>query len=213
MFIDQLLIQLQEHPYLYISYSIFILLVGRLLFNCYGHGISHVPGPLLASCTDLWRFFLVWRRRPEVEHIRLHHIHGPLVRLGPRAISVSDPAAIQIIYALNSGFVKTEFYPVQQTIAKGRRLYTLFSTTDERFHAKLRRAVSSAYAMSTLVQFEPLVDLTTLAFIDQLEKRFADKQGPDGVCDFGTWLQYYAFDVIGEIANQPMRYCICMTSI
>jgi cytochrome P450 len=141
---------------------------------------------------------VVWQRRPELEHIRLHQKHGPLVRLGPRAVSVSDPAAIQIIYALNSGFIKSEFYPVQQTIAKGRRLFTLFTSTDEKFHAKLRRAVSNAYAMSTLVQFEPLVDSTILEFLSQLEKLFADKSGPDGVCDFSKWLQYYAFDVIGK---------------
>ncbi|KAL2429478.1 Cytochrome P450 monooxygenase [Exophiala dermatitidis] len=196
---EQVLARLQGSPISYLSCISAVLIVSRLLFNKYGHGINHIPGPALAAYTDLWRLFLVWGRRPEAEHIRLHEIHGPLVRLGPKAISVSDPAAIQIIYALNSGFVKSGFYPVQQTIAKGRRLYTLFTSTDEKFHAKLRRAVSSAYAMSTLVQFEPLVDSTTSAFLDQLQKRFADRPGPDGVCDFGTWLQYYAFDVIGEL--------------
>ncbi|OAL37522.1 hypothetical protein AYO20_03029 [Fonsecaea nubica] len=75
----------------------------------------------------------------------------------------------------------------------------MFSTTDEKFHAKLRRAVSNAYAMSTLVQFESLVDSTTLAFLEQLEERFADKTGPQGICDFSKWLQFYEFDVIGEL--------------
>ncbi|OAP62534.1 hypothetical protein AYL99_01761 [Fonsecaea erecta] len=75
----------------------------------------------------------------------------------------------------------------------------MFSTTDEKFHAKLRKAVSNAYAMSTLVQFEPLVDSTTLAFLGQLEERFAGKTGVAGICDFSKWLQYYAFDVIGEL--------------
>ena len=53
--------------------------------------------------------------------------------------------------------------------------------------------------MSTLVQFEPLVDSTTVEFLRQLEERFAGRPGDDGICDFGTWLQYYAFDVIGEL--------------
>ncbi|KIW21621.1 hypothetical protein PV08_02201 [Exophiala spinifera] len=199
MLTDQLLAKFKEHPYLYVLYLIAALVTSRALFNRYGHGISRIPGPFLASCTDLWRVFVVWQRRPELKHIKLHQRHGPLVRLGPRAVSISDPAAIQIIYALNSGFTKSEFYPVQQTIAKGRRLLTLFTSTDEKFHAKLRRAVNNAYAMSTLVQFEPLVDSTVLEFLNQLEKRFADRAGPAGVCDFSKWLQYYAFDVIGEL--------------
>lgn len=53
--------------------------------------------------------------------------------------------------------------------------------------------------MSTLVAFEPLVDTTTVAFLEQLKKRFAGRQNTEGTCDFGAWLQYYAFDVIGEL--------------
>ncbi len=75
----------------------------------------------------------------------------------------------------------------------------MFNTTDEKFHAKLRRAVSNAYAMSTLVQFEPLVDSTSTEFLAQLARRYADREDDSGVCDFGSWLQYYAFDVIGEL--------------
>lgn len=84
-------------------------------------------------------------------------------------------------------------------MAKGVPLQAMFNTTDEQFHAKLKRAVSNAYAMSTLVQFEPLVDSTTTAFLEQLRRRFADRPGSDGICDFGQWLQFYAFDVIGEL--------------
>jgi Cytochrome P450 len=53
--------------------------------------------------------------------------------------------------------------------------------------------------MSTLVQFEPFVDSTTTEFLYQLEQRFANRADDTGICDFGKWLQYYAFDVIGEL--------------
>jgi hypothetical protein len=72
----------------------------------------------------------------------------------------------------------------------------LFTSTDEVFHAKLRRAVNNAYAMSSLVQFEPLVDSAIQEFLAQLRTRFA---GGDKVLDFGEWLQYFAFDVICEL--------------
>lgn len=195
MFLDYVL----DHWHWCLIGTTLTIISARLINNRYGQGLNHIPGPPLASYTNLWRFFVVWTRRAESTHLALHEKYGPLVRLGPRVVSVSDPAAIQIIYALNAGFVKSGFYPVQQTINKGRTLHSMFNTTDEKFHAKLRKAVSNAYAMSTLVQFEPLVDATTTEFLKQLELRFADKPGQDGVCDFGTWLQYYAFDVIGEL--------------
>jgi hypothetical protein len=53
--------------------------------------------------------------------------------------------------------------------------------------------------MSTLVQFEPLIDSTTTKFLNQLSALYADRSHSDGVCDLGAWLQYYAFDVIGEL--------------
>ena len=88
----------------------------------------------------------------------------------------------------------------QQTISnQGVRLLTLFTSQDEKFHARLRRAVANSYALSTLVQFEPFVDSTTAVFLQQLEERYANRPGKMGICDFGAWLQYYAFDVIGEL--------------
>jgi hypothetical protein len=96
-------------------------------------------------------------------------------------------------------FTQSEFYPVQQALAKGVPLKTLFTSTDEVFHAKLRRAVSNAYAMSSLVQFEPLVDSAIREFLAQLRNRYAMETGDDQVVDFGEWLQYFAFDVICEL--------------
>jgi cytochrome P450 len=96
-------------------------------------------------------------------------------------------------------FTQSEFYPVQQALAKGVPLKTLFTSTDEVFHAKLRRAVSNAYAMSSLVQFEPLVDSAIREFLAQLRNRYTTESGDDQVVDFGEWLQYFAFDVICEL--------------
>ncbi|KAF7193659.1 Cytochrome P450 monooxygenase [Pseudocercospora fuligena] len=170
-----------------------------LLFNKYGHGINHIKGPFWAAFTDLWRMLDVWNGHAETTHIRLHQKYGKLVRLGPRCVSVSDPKAIKIIYGFNSGFIKSDFYTLFRAVAKGRILQSMVNITDESFHAKLRRSVSNAFAMSTLVQFEPLVDSTISVFLDQLSRLHSDRDGDAAVCDLGVWLQFFAFDVIGEL--------------
>jgi cytochrome P450 len=81
-------------------------------------------------------------------------------------------------------------------VSKGRRLPSLFSTTDEAFHANLRRSVNNAFSMSTLIQYEPLVDDVIQVFLNQTERFFAE---PGRICDFAKWLQFFAFDVIGQI--------------
>lgn len=85
---------------------------------------------------------------------------------------------------------------VQQAVVKGQSQPSLFSTVDNDFHQQFRRCVNSAFAMSALVQYEPFVDNTTKLFLKQTERLFANK--PEG-CDLTRWLQFYAFDVIGEI--------------
>jgi hypothetical protein len=85
-------------------------LIAHLLHNKYGHGI-HLPGPRIAAYTDLWRLWVVWKRRPEKVLLALHKNYGPIVRLGPKTVSISDPEAIKTIYALNAGFVKVSNPP------------------------------------------------------------------------------------------------------
>ena len=92
--------------------------------------------------------------------------------------------------------LQSGFYPVQQAVSQGQRLPSLFSTTDENYHANLRRSVNSAFSMSTMVQYEPLVNEVIELFLERTQQIYA---APGKVCDFALWLQYFAFDVIGQI--------------
>ena len=49
--------------------------------------------------------------------------------------------------------------------------------------------------MSTLIQYEPFVDSTTDMFLSQTKRLYSTGKS----CDFAKWLQFYAFDVIGEM--------------
>lgn len=72
----------------------------------------------------------------------------------------------------------------------------MFTTQDEDQHRMLKRPIANAYAMSNLVKFEPLVDSTMDVFFQQIDKLFVET---GNVCDFGVWLQRFAFDVMGEL--------------
>lgn len=166
------------------------------LKNYFKNGLNKHPGPALASVSDWWRFWDVYRRRPDITQLALHRKHGDVVRLGPNCLSFSNPRAIKQIYGLNKGMTKSGFYPVQQAVSNGHRLPSLFSTTDETYHAQLRRNVNSAFSMSTLVQYEPLVNEVVDLFLTQTAKIYAHPHQP---CNFAKWLQFFAFDVIGQI--------------
>ena len=176
------------------------LLVFIHLYNTYTSLPSRIPGPLLAKFTDLYRLLSVYRRKPHEEQNDLHkrfRDQSDLVRLGPNMVSVSGPGYIQQIYAIDKKLPKSSFYATFQNIVNGRRAASLVAVTDEATHARMKRLVANAYALSTLVEFEPLVDSTTHVFLDVLQERFAGQSG--AVIDLGKYVQYYAFDVMGEL--------------
>lgn len=117
---------------------------------------------------------------------------SPLVRIGPKVVSVSDPAHISTIYGLNSGFTKTAFYQMFMMPFQGKFTASLFTSHDEGYHARIKRPIANAYAMSTMVEFEPLVNSTTALFLDRLDE-FVDQRRK---LDLGVWVQMYAFDVV-----------------
>ena len=72
----------------------------------------------------------------------------------------------------------------------------LFTTQDENMHRRLRQPIASIYSMTNLVGFEPFVDSTIRFFFEQIDTRFV---ATNNVCDLSSWLQAFAFDVMGEI--------------
>jgi hypothetical protein len=75
---------------------------------------------------------------------------------------------------------------VQQQLVNGKPTPTLFTTTDEEFHASIKRPISAAYSMSTLTEFEPFVDKTIQTFFTKLDEFVGQNQ----ICDIASWLQY-----------------------
>ncbi|RJE19637.1 Cytochrome P450 [Aspergillus sclerotialis] len=178
-------------------------IVIHLIRNYFTPGVYSIPGPFVAKLSNIWRFIDVAKGRPDVTLYKLHQKHGDYVRLGPNVVSVRNTDVLKTIYGINKGYQKTSFYRVQQQLAKGKPTPTLFTTLDEDFHAAIKRPVSSAYSMSTLTEFEPFVDST----IRSLFARFDEFVERGEVCDIATWLQYYAFDVIGELTfSKPLGF-------
>ena len=78
-------------------YSVWILFFSAL---------RNIPGPFLAKFTDLWRLCSMLGRRPEITQRQLHDKYGPVVRLGPNMISISEPAMIDEIYSRKTTLIK-----------------------------------------------------------------------------------------------------------
>jgi len=93
--------------------------------------------------------------------------------------------------------VQSDFYRVLQPMARGNIIQGLFNTQDDNLHRAMKKPIAAMYSMSSMVEFEPYIDTTIEFFLKRLEE--VQKKDSRNSCDLGAWLQWYAFDVMGEV--------------
>lgn len=71
----------------------------------------------------------------------------------------------------------------------------IFSTCEPQEHRDQKRKIANAYSLSNILQSEEAIDSCSTLFTERLSE-FVSKNEP---VDLGAWLQYYAFDVVGEV--------------
>ncbi|ESU15399.1 hypothetical protein FGSG_13459 [Fusarium graminearum PH-1] len=173
----------------------FGLIILSYVHGRFRSGLANIPGPPVAKWTKLWRLYDVYKGQSHHTAIRLHQQHGPLVRIAPNVVSVGDPQAIKTIYGLAGAFTKTAFYPIQSISWQKKPQMNLFSTRDPVYHRDQKKKVAGAFSLTNLLESEDAIDSCTELFISRLDQWAADGKR----IDLGMWLQYYAFDVVGEV--------------
>ncbi len=86
-----------------------VLIIGwitYMIYTRYFTGLSHIPGPYIASVSNFWKIKAAWKEAMPQLNIALHRKHGPLVRIGPNTVSVDDPAALSVIYGFKPTYRK-----------------------------------------------------------------------------------------------------------
>jgi hypothetical protein len=181
------------------------LIIAALVYNLISYILSafwtplrKIPGPFLARFTGLYRLNLVRKGKAPENYRSLHHQYGPIVRVGPNHVSISDVAMIPTIYGIGSQFTKTPFYTTMSPEYKGTRLDSLFSARDVPYHRNLKSQVAQMFSMTNMRNYEPHVDDCNAIFSARLEEAASKNE----VLDLAEWLQWYAFDVIGNITFQ-----------
>jgi hypothetical protein len=81
-----------------IAIAAFAFVIRRVFFS----PLSNIPGPKLTALTSLYYTFHEFKGDRYLFIDKLHHIYGPIVRIAPNYVSLSDPAAVKEIYGVGS---------------------------------------------------------------------------------------------------------------
>jgi benzoate 4-monooxygenase len=108
---------------------------------------------------------------------------GTFVRLAPDHVSISDPEALQIVYAHGNGSLKSNFYDAFVSIQRG-----LFNTRIRADHARKRKIVSHIFSQKSVIEFEPNIRQYVSELIQQWDRLYNGAvKGLSGTEGEGGW--------------------------
>lgn len=172
--------------------TIVILIVIRFLYRRYFSPLRRYPGPFLASGSRLYALYTTWKGQTHDEQIKLHQRYGPIVRIKPNQLSFSSPEAARQVLAPGKGYSKTDFYWVFPPYNNP----DIFTEIREEVHAQKKRFTNVPYSLASFQALTPWINKTVNVFCDKLDLFSQTSQK----MDLGKYLQYAAFDSLGEVA-------------
>ncbi|KAF2728852.1 cytochrome P450 [Polyplosphaeria fusca] len=119
--------------------------------------LRHIPGPRLAALTRLYEaYYDIWLDgQYTFKIIELHEKYGPIVRVSPRELHISDPEFFDTIYASSTAPRRTNkdphfvrFIGLDQCV---------FSTIQHELHRQRRSALNPYFSMANVRRLVPVI--------------------------------------------------------
>lgn len=172
--------------------SLVIAGVGLVLYHLFVHPLSKFPGPFEAKLSGSWRNRHYWGGQWHEDVVQLHRKYGPAVRIAPNELSLVDANALKLLYHHGTKTLKTDWYSVWQAPNAGP---ALFNVQDKKLHSFLRKRVSAAYSMSSMLRYEEYMQ----ECLDLMMKKFKKHAQAGNIVDMARWTNHLAFDIIGTL--------------
>ncbi|KAK4221664.1 cytochrome P450 [Podospora fimiseda] len=148
----------------------------------YLNPLRKYPGPFLAGFTNLWRFTHCF--------IFAHDYADTIKKLHDK-YDLDYPELLKTIYTTDGKWLKTEMYDNNSTIMNGQQVWTIFSTRDQVYHARIKRPVVKYFTLGSVLAIEPHMNIEIADFIKHIDTRFALNNKKFNLVD---WINYFAWD-------------------
>ncbi|KAH8432118.1 uncharacterized protein LDX57_009764 [Aspergillus melleus] len=153
-----------------LSFALTILsfhLLGLAVYRVYFSPLAKFPGPILASLTTWYMAYydLLYDGYFFKKVQDLHRRYGPIVRITPNEVHISDPEFIKVLF---TGNLKKR----DKSKWLGRMLGlpgSVASTTSHELHRQRRAAMQRFFSRSSLRRLEPAIQRTLKNLLDRLQ--------------------------------------------
>ncbi|KAJ2907247.1 hypothetical protein MKZ38_006541 [Zalerion maritima] len=173
--------------------SLGLYTVGVVVYRRYFHPLAKVPGPFLPAVTGLYAWYYnvpkTGQFYKEIE--RLHKGHGPVVRIGPNEIHLSNPANYDKIYSIGGKFYKDPIFYGALGIE-----YSIFTSSSNEVHRVRRAPLNPFFSRRAVLGLQNIVRAKVSKLIRRMEKTL-DSGSP---FDVHSAVRAISVDVVTEYA-------------
>ncbi|EPS36574.1 hypothetical protein H072_9827 [Dactylellina haptotyla CBS 200.50] len=159
------------------------------------HPLAKIPGPRLAATTQWYEFYYnVYQDGQFIfKTVEWHEKYGPVVRIGPDEVHISDPSFYNVLYGNNYRFVKAQpHYRFAQQTEGG------LGNCNTRTHKIRRTVLDPLFSTQAVMKLEPRIR----TYVDQATARIAravEKSEQEGF-EINMVFRCLTVDVISEYA-------------
>ncbi|KAK5651775.1 hypothetical protein OQA88_11642 [Cercophora sp. LCS_1] len=168
-----------------------LTLVTVVIKSRYFSPLSDISGPFLASITRFWQIKTLLQGDSVNVIYKLHHKHGPFVRIAPNEISVRHRNGPKKL--LLSALPKDNWY--RAGALSDYRFETTLSITDPKVKVACARHLLQGYSTTSLLRQEERMDEVFSLLLDWLH-HFATTQKKMDLDEFFT---FTAADITGQV--------------
>jgi cytochrome P450 len=176
------------HPFLAFLVISATLLLSQSIYRIYLHLLSHIPGPILPKVTPLWLWYHSYVGDEASSIHALHAQYGPVLRVSPNEIDISDHEAVPAIYISKGGFPKADCY--SNFDIDGHK--TIFSTIDTDYRAPRAKAVVPLFSTKSIRENEAAL----YECVDRMVERMKEEKETRGIVNVLNLTRSLAVDAV-----------------
>ncbi|KAI9830709.1 MAG: hypothetical protein M1826_004538 [Phylliscum demangeonii] len=179
-------------------------LLCAIVYRRYLHPAASIPGPFLASITHLYSFYYshICNGRFYLQIEKLHQRYGPVVRIAPNEVHLSDARHYDTIYHVGSKYGKDgAFYAIFGVTRSA------FATADNELHRRRRAPMAPFFSRKMVLGLEAVVQGKVRKLCRIVARQLAAGQSVDLHHGFRAVsvdiITDYAFDRCDDLLDQP----------
>lgn len=169
----------------------FVTYIVSCLYTALTSPLKSIPGPWASLFTNRQLKSAVTGGKRIFYIDSLHKKYGPVVRISPDEVAISDIEAFRQIHAVSGGYTKGDFY----TKLTNFPVHSVFTLRDAKSHGVRRRLFAKGFSKTYVREhFEDIVREKIQLAVDKIVE---DGASHNGIVDVFKWWSLMGADIVG----------------